>query len=94
MKHIIVACGTGVATSTAVGAKVERLCKERGIAVTVESTDFHSLTLPLRGCDLFVSIIPLDKKDYGVPTVSGIPFLTGVGLDSAMEQVSRILKGK
>lgn len=92
MKRIIVACGSGVATSQTVASKVEELCKQRGISVIAEAVDIKSLETHLRTCDLYISITPYDTKDYGVPTISGIPFLTGIGLDAAMEEVERILK--
>jgi Phosphotransferase system, galactitol-specific IIB component len=94
MKKIIVACGSGVATSQTVASKVEDLCKSRGIPVITQAVDIRSLAMHARGADLYVSIVPYDKTDYGIPMVSGIPFLTGIGLDAAMDQVEKILKGK
>lgn len=94
VKKIIVACGSGVATSQTVASKVEDLCKERGIPVQTEAVDIRSLPMHVKHADLYVSIVPYDKTDYGIPTVSGIPFLTGIGLDKAMDEVEKILKGK
>lgn len=94
MKKIIVACGSGVATSQTVASKVEDLCKQRGIPVITEAVDIRSLATHIKHADLYVSIVPYDKTDYGVPMVSGIPFLTGIGLEAAMDQVEKILKGK
>lgn len=94
MKKIVVACGSGVATSQTVASKVEDLCRQRGIPVATESVGFRSLSSSIKHADLFISIIPYDKTDYGVPTVSGIPFLTGIGLDAAMDEVVKILKRK
>lgn len=93
MKRIIVACGSGVATSQTVASKVESLCEERGLRVQVEAVDIKSLELYIRNADLYVSITPYVDKDFGIPTISGIPFLTGIGIDEAMDKVEQIVKG-
>ncbi len=92
MKKIIVACGSGVATSQTVASKVEKLCKERGYQVSVEPVDIKSLDSHIKHCDLYVSITPNTPQNYDVPTVSGIPFLTGMGLEEAMKEVEEVLK--
>lgn len=94
MKRVIVACGSGVATSQTVASKVADLCEQRGIAVDVEAVDIKSLDTHIKQCDLYISITPYAKNDYDVPTISGIPFLTGVGIEQAMDEVERILMGK
>lgn len=92
MKRIIVACGSGVATSQTVASKVAGLCEERGIIVEVEAVDIKSLDTHIKQCDLYICITPYDSSDYNVPTISGIPFLTGVGIEVAMDEVEKILK--
>ncbi|WP_422445476.1 PTS sugar transporter subunit IIB [Thermoanaerobacterium sp. DL9XJH110] len=91
-KRIVVACGSGVATSNTVAEKVKDLCKQRKIDVEVMAVDFKSLKDYLKGANVFISIAPYDRTDYGVPTISGIPFLTGVGMDKAMDELERILR--
>ena len=39
MKRIIVACGSGVATSQTVASKVQRLLNERKVDASVEAVD-------------------------------------------------------
>ena len=41
MKRIIVACGSGVATSQTVASKVEKLLKEKKINAKVEAVDME-----------------------------------------------------
>lgn len=91
MKTIIVACGSGVATSQTVASKIEALCKQRKLTAKVVAVDIKSLEQNIRIADIYVSIAP-SSKDYGIPTVSGIPFLTGVGTDKAMDQIEKIIK--
>ena len=43
MKKIIVACGSGVATSQTVASKITKLLKERKVPAEVEAVDIKSL---------------------------------------------------
>ena len=86
MKKIIVACGSGVATSQAVASKIDRMLKERKIKATVEAVDIKSLSTHIKQCDVYVSITP-DKNKYTVPVINGISFLTGIGVDKEFEKL-------
>ncbi|MEW9121974.1 MAG: PTS sugar transporter subunit IIB [Thermotaleaceae bacterium] len=92
MKRIIVACGSGVATSQTVASKVQDLCEQKGIRVEVDAVDIKSIDTYVKHCDLYISITPYVKNDFGVPVISGIPFLTGVGIEQTMEEVIKVLK--
>lgn len=92
MKRIIVACGSGVATSQTVASKVASLCEERGLNVEVEAVDIKSLEFYIKNSDLYISITPGAPDEYNVPTIGGIPFLTGIGINEVMDQVEEIIK--
>ena len=91
MKRIVVACGSGVATSVTVALKLKRLLDEEGIDAQIDAVDVKSVHLYLKNADVYVQIVP-EKEIYDVPTVSGLPFLTGVGADQAFEQLKQYLK--
>ncbi len=78
MKKIIVACGSGVATSQTVASKVNRLLKADKIDAEVEAVDLKSVDRHLKGACAYITIVK-DKKDYDVPVINGIAFLTGAG---------------
>lgn len=90
MKRIIVACGSGVATSQTVASKVESMCEDEQLNVTVEAVDIKSLENIIDQCDIYVSIVPTGIKDWGKPTISGIPFLTGMGIDEEFEKLKKL----
>ena len=98
MKTIIVACGGGIATSATVAAKVNSRLEDMGLAgkAKVEAVDIKSLDSYISSADLYLSVTPMARggKEYPIPTISGIPFLTGMGADDAMEQIASILKLK
>lgn len=87
MKRIYVACGSGVATSQTVASKVSSMCEDEGLDVSVEAVDIKSLESIIDECDIYVSIVSSEADTFDKPTVSGIPFLTGVGLDEAWEKL-------
>lgn len=87
MKKVIVACGSGVATSQTVASKVDRILKERKVSAEVEAIDIKSLDRYIKHCDVYIALSK-SNKDYGVPTLSGIPFLTGMGME---EEINKLI---
>lgn len=93
MKCILVPCGAGYATSTLVSTKLRAELSKRHIEATVRAVQFKELKNLVATADLIVSIAPYDKTDYGIPTVTGVPFLTGVGVEQTMTEIEKALKG-
>lgn len=91
MKRVIVACGSGVATSQMVASRLKKLLQDRGIQAQVDAVDIKSLDRHIKNCDVYVSITKQDK-DYPVTVCSGIPFLTGVGMEAELEKIIQALK--
>ncbi len=94
MKRVIVACGSGVATSTMVAELLKNALSKRGIQAEVKVCDFKSLGAHAASADLLVSIAPYEKVSYGIPVVNGIPLLTGVGSEKTVDEVVKILSNK
>lgn len=90
-KRIIVACGSGVATSQAVASKVGRLLKERGIDADIEAVDIKRLQHEIHGSSAYISIVR-DDTDWGIPQFNGVAFLTGVGQDAELEKIIKLLE--
>lgn len=90
MKKLIVACGSGVATSQTVASKLTKMLKESGKQADVEAVDMKSLDSSIRGADGYVSIVK-PKKDYGIPVFNGIAFLTGMGQKEELEKIINFL---
>lgn len=88
-KKIIVACGGAVATSTIAANHVMELCKKNGIDVEICQIRISEIESNLPA-DL---IIPTSKvkKDYGVPLITGMPFVSGVGVEKTEQDILDIL---
>ena len=85
MKKLIVACGSGVATSQTVASKVERLLKEANVPCEIEAVDMKALETHLKSADGYISIVK--AKNYGVPVFNGIAFLTGMGQKQELQKI-------
>jgi PTS system galactitol-specific IIB component len=83
---IIVACGSGVATSQTVASKVGKLLAARGVDADVEAVDIKSLKHYIKSADAYISIAKT-KEDYGVPVFNGVAFLTGMGQDEELDKL-------
>lgn len=86
MKRVVVACGSGVATSQTVASKVQRLLRDKGIPVQVDAVDIKSIDTYVKNAAAYIAITKPDK-DYSIPVCNGIAFLTGVGMDKELQKV-------
>lgn len=89
-KKVIVACGGAVATSTIAANKIVELCKENGIDVEICQVRISEIPSNLPA-DLIVTTSKV-KKDYGVPLITGMPFISGVNVDKTKEAILAVLK--
>jgi len=89
---VIVACGSGVATSQTVASKVNRMFKNDGIDAEVEAVDLKSVERHLKGAAAYITIVREKNKTYGVPVVDGIAFLTGVNMKKEYEKLLGYVK--
>lgn len=92
IKRIIVACGSGVATSNVAAEKLRELLRERGLNLEVRAIDIKSLESEAKVADLLVSITPYAARDreLPIPTLNGIPLLTGVGVKGLVDQIAAL----
>lgn len=90
MKRIVVACGSGVATSQTVASKINMMLDDDNIQATVEAVDIKSLDSIINTVDIYVTIVSTDKK-YDIPTINGIAFLTGMGLEEEYNKLKQYL---
>ena len=87
--RIIVACGSGVATSNVAAEKLKGALEARGLEHTVRAVNFGALESEQRVSDVLVSITPYATRDaeLRIPSLNGIPLLTGVGISALIDQI-------
>lgn len=88
---VIVACGSGVATSQTVASKVTRLLKEAKVDADVEAVDLKSVDRHLSGAAAYITIVR-ENKQRTVPVINGIAFLTGMGQDAELAKLIEAIK--
>ncbi|MGY0835893.1 PTS sugar transporter subunit IIB [Aerococcus urinaeequi] len=92
-KRLIVACGSGVATSTTIAEKIKSKFEEDNVNYPVEAVDYKSISNELPSSSIYVFIAKPDQEvldqaeSLGVKVFPGIPFLTGVGVDDIYNQI-------
>lgn len=92
MKKIVLACGSGVATSTAVAQKVGALLDEHGYKGQYHIVQCAIAEAPAQ-CSDAALLIATTVAPQGIECeyVSGIAFLTGMGLDAVQQQILDVM---
>lgn len=88
MKKIVVACGAGIATSTVAIQKLKAGFEKRGLANNIAFTQCTVAELPrkVEGHDIVVTTAQF-SQNVDIPVVSGLPFITGIGVDKLMDDI-------
>lgn len=93
MKRVIIACGTGMATSTMISERVKKVLEDNGIQFQIIQCQLSEIEMHQKNADLIVTSMKVDKS-YDVPVVVGTPFLIGVNEEATKEKILDILKDK
>lgn len=88
---VIVACGSGVATSETVAGKVNRLLKEASVDAEVTAVDLKSVDRHLHGAAAYITIVR-ENTVRDIPVINGIAFLTGMGQDEEFSKLVDAIK--
>ena len=89
MKRILVACGTGIATSTVVTLKLKEALKKAGIDAEVLQCKVSEISSKT-GIDLIVTTTTYENPN--IPVFRSLAFLTGVGVDEEIAKIAELLK--
>lgn len=90
-KTILVACAGAVATSTVAAQKIRELCAREKIPVEVIQCRVSELSANSDRADVIVTTSKV-TKDFGKPLISGIAFISGVGLEKTEKSIIEALK--
>ncbi|MGP9538279.1 PTS sugar transporter subunit IIB [Brachybacterium sp. AOP43-C2-M15] len=90
MKKVLIICGTGVATSTVVAAKVRDHLAAAGIGAEVSQGKVMDLVRGEVDADLVVATTDVPES-VTVPVIRALPLLTGVGQEAVLDEISQAL---
>ena len=88
--HVVVACGTAIATSTHVAIKLKEYMAERGIKLTTTQCRVAEVPSYTDGAHLVVTTAQI-PFDIPIPVINGLAFLTGIGEKEVVDQIEAIL---
>ena len=94
MKTILVCCGSSMVTSTIALNKLKAEMKKAKIDANFVQCKFSEVPMNVatKKPDVIVPTGALDEKAAGgVPIVRGTCFITGVGVDQAVQEIKEIL---
>jgi PTS system galactitol-specific IIB component len=89
-KKVLVACGTGIATSTVVTIKIQEALKANNIDADVIQCKVAELPMKVDGADLIVTTTVYENDK--VPVIRGLSFLTGIGMEKDLQTIVDKLK--
>ncbi len=90
-KRILVACGAGIATSTVVCDKVEKLVKENNIDATVMQCKIAEVGSLEDQADLIISTTIL-PREFKIPAIKATAYISGIGTEKLDEKILSYLR--
>ena len=88
MNKIIVACGSGIATSTVALSKIQTGLESKGKLKDIQfvQTSLSELPSLVEGATVIVTTAQ-GGDGFGVPVVSGLGLITGLGVDKVIDEI-------
>lgn len=83
---VLVACGSGIATSTIVSMRVESLLKENGVKAQLIQCMIAEVGSLQQNADLIISTTILPTT-YKIPVIIATAYITGMGMEKVDEQI-------
>jgi PTS system galactitol-specific IIB component len=93
MKKILLACGSGICTSTAVCKRIEKFLDSNGYQNAYEITQCKVAEVPAMSdkYDFLISTT-MAPANLNCPYVNGVPFLMGVDVQDAEESILKLME--
>ena len=93
MKRILLACGSGVCTSTAARVKIEKILDANGYKGQYKMEQCKIAEVPAKSTNFdFVISTTMQPDGVKCPFVSGLCFLTGVGIEKTTKEILDLMK--
>jgi galactitol PTS system EIIB component len=90
-KVVLVACGTGIATSTVVCQRVENLLKDNGVAAKVIQCKISEVGSYEDSATLLVTTT-IPPREYKIPTIKALNYLINMNTEKTDKAILEALK--
>lgn len=88
---VLVACGSGVATSTVAQEAVKKICKEAGIPVKIVKSTMTEI--PSKQDDVDVIMVTTNyRRPVTKPLIKVFGLISGIGEDEIKEEITNTLR--
>lgn len=92
MKNILMACGSGVCTSTILRTKISKALDEAGFKNQYKITQCKIAEVASMSSNYdFCVATTMAPKEIKCPFVMGVCFLTGVGVQTAIDDIIKLM---
>ena len=93
MKNILLACGSGICTSTAVNGKISKILDVKGYKGKYRITQCKVGEAPALSANYdFLVATTMPPQNLQCPFVPGVCFLTNVGVDKSVEMILDLME--
>ncbi|AAM23483.1 MAG: PTS system, galactitol-specific enzyme II, B component [Caldanaerobacter subterraneus] len=90
-KTILVACGTGIATSTVVTEKILEAAKKENLDVNIIQCKVSEIKSYAEDADFIVTTTIL-KDSFGKKSINALPLITGIGEEQVLKEIIEEIK--
>lgn len=87
---ILIACGSGIATSTLAAQAVHEICEERGIDAAIQKSNMSEVTSRAQQVDVVLTT-NMYREELPVPLMSVTALITGIGEDAVRKKCGDLL---
>lgn len=93
MKSILLACGSGICTSTAVNAKISKILDDNGYANKYKITQCKIAEAAAMSVNYdFLIATTMAPTELKIPYVNGICFLTDMNTEGPIQQILDLME--
>ena len=88
---ILIACGSGIATSTLAAQGVREICEERGIEAVIQKSNMSEVMSKASQVDI-VFTTNMYRDELPVPLMSVTALITGIGEEAVKKKCGDLLE--
>jgi len=90
-KKVLVASGTSQNKMKFAVETIKTICAKKGVQVEVKAENIYQVNIEKENPDVIVIIGP-NHFDTGIPVVSGMAFITKMGMEKTVDEIIEKLK--
>ena len=93
-KNLLLVCAAGFATTSMMKMGIEEGLSERSVdinQVNIQIATISNISNYIAQADLIVTTLTLEKSEFNVPIVNGIPLIAGMDRSDVIDQIIKVL---